>query len=86
MSTIYKLVDSKSLVMCEECLDEHGPVAGKWEEAPLEECSICGAQDQDTRDEYENWTNEANQMAYYDGPDEAEWGMTLTSHGTYSEE
>jgi len=46
MSTIYKLVDSKSLVMCEECLDEHGPIAGKWEEAPLEECSICGAQDQ----------------------------------------
>lgn len=66
MSTIYKLVDSKSLVMCEECLDEHGPVAGKWEEAPLEECSICGAQDQDARDEYENWATEMDRMAYYD--------------------
>tara|TARA_B100001750_G_scaffold187276_1_gene156674 strand:+ start:306 stop:542 length:237 start_codon:yes stop_codon:yes gene_type:complete len=66
MAIIYKLIDSKSLVMCEECLDEHGPVAGKWEESPLEECSICGVRDQDARDEYEDWSSEIEQRDYDD--------------------
>ena len=65
MSKIYHLRESKSLVLCEECLDEHGPVAGKWDEEPLKECSICGAVDEDTREEYAEWALESDNQQYY---------------------
>ena len=32
MTTIYHLRQSKSLVMCEDCLNDLGPVPGKWDE------------------------------------------------------
>ena len=79
MAIIYKLIDSKSLVMCESCLDEHGPVAGKWEESPFEECSICGAIDTDTREEYDQWSTDLDQQAYYDDDPNP-------YHGNYSED
>ena len=79
MSKIYHLRQSKSLVMCEECLDSHGPVPGKWDEEPLKECSICGAVDEDTREEYDAWSSDLDQMAYYDDDPNP-------YHGNYSED
>ena len=64
MTTIYHLRQSKSLVMCDQCLDDHGPVPGKWDEEPLKECSICGAVDADTREEYANWALEMDNQQW----------------------
>ena len=64
MTTIYHVRHSKSLVMCEECLNDLGPVPGKWDEEPLKECSICGAVDTDTREEYANWALEMDNQQW----------------------
>ena len=50
MATIYRLDDS-TLYLCEPCLDSHGPVPGKWNETPLETCSVCGEIDLQSREE-----------------------------------
>ena len=65
MSKIYHLRESRSLVLCEVCLDEHGPVPGTWDEEPLRECSICGATDEETREEYANWALEMDNEQYF---------------------
>ena len=65
MSKIYHLRQSKSLVMCEGCLDEHGPVPGQWDEEPLKECSICGVVDEDTHEEYAEWALELDNQQHY---------------------
>jgi len=59
---------------CDACLDQSWldteddgrprHFTGIWEEVPLEKCDVCGAVDQDTRDEYENWAEEMNRMQW----------------------
>ena len=59
---------------CDACLDQSWldteddgrprHFTGIWEEVPLEKCDVCGAVDQDTRDEYENWAEELNQQQW----------------------
>lgn len=48
--------------MCETCLDELGPVEGKWVESPLEKCSICGDVDLQTQEELYQWHYENDMM------------------------
>ena len=79
MTTIYRKTSldgkHKTLIFyCDTCLDQSWldteddgrprHFTGRWEEAPLEACDVCGAVDQDTRDEYENWAEELNQQQW----------------------
>jgi len=41
MIPIYKFEES-TLYLCEECLDDVGPISGKWVESTEAPCSICG--------------------------------------------
>ena len=50
MTTIYRLEDS-TLYLCNTCLDDLGPVPGKWDETPLETCSVCGDVDLQSQEE-----------------------------------
>ena len=50
MTRIYRLEDS-TLYMCNTCLDDLGPVPGKWNETPLETCSVCGDVDLQSQEE-----------------------------------
>ena len=54
MATIYRL-DASTLFLCEDCLDSHGPVPGKWREAALDICSICGENDLQAQEEMHQW-------------------------------
>ena len=63
-----------NIIYCGDCLDkawsdkdyDGAPqhFTGFWEEAPLEACDVCGAVDQESRDEYENWAEEMNRMQW----------------------
>jgi len=72
--------EHKTLIFyCDDCLDQSWlnveddgrprHFTGRWEEAPLETCDGCGAVDQESRDEYENWAAEMDRMQW----EEAEW-------------
>lgn len=64
---IYRLSNEALNVMttsCDACLDEVS-IPGRWDEAPLEQCQNCGATDQESRREYEEWLNdEMLRMSY----------------------
>ena len=63
-----------NIIYCECCLDmawqdeEYDGTprhfTGRWEEAPLEVCDVCGAVDQESRDDYENWVEDMNRMQW----------------------
>ena len=65
---------------CGDCLDQSwldkdddgAPkhFTGRWEEAPLEMCDVCGAVDQESRDEYDNWAEELNQQQWEEEQEE----------------
>ena len=57
MAKIYRLGDS-TLYLCEPCLNDLGPIPGKWKEEPLDECSVCGEVDLQTREEMDAWHHE----------------------------
>ncbi len=46
MIPIYKFEES-TLYLCEECLDDVGPISGKWVESTEAPCSICGEEAMD---------------------------------------
>ncbi len=46
MIPIYKFEES-TLYLCEECLDDVGPIPGKWVESTEASCSICGEEAMD---------------------------------------
>ena len=54
MAVIYQFQGS-TLYLCEDCLNSHGPVPGKWIEDPLAECSVCGEIDLQSREEMDQW-------------------------------
>ena len=59
-----------TLVLCTDCLKEHGPAPGRWDEDPLQECSICGACDSDAQEEMNNISEELTQQRWEeDQPD-----------------
>ena len=61
MATIYRLDDS-TLYLCEPCLNSHGPVPGKWREAALDRCSICGENDLQAQEEMHQWCADLDQQ------------------------
>ena len=63
MATIYRLDDS-TLYLCEPCLDSHGPVPGKWMEAPLETCSVCGEIDLESREERDAYHHDMSNLQW----------------------
>ena len=59
-----------TLVLCVDCLKEHGPAPGRWDEDPLQECSICVALDPDAQEEMNNISEELTQQRWEeDQPD-----------------
>ena len=63
MTRIYRLEDS-TLYMCNTCLDDLGPVPGKWNETPLETCSVCGDVDLQSQEEMQDWCNDMDQQSW----------------------
>ncbi len=59
-----------TLVLCVDCLKELGPAPGRWDEDPLQECSVCGACDPDAQEEMNNISEELTQQRWEeDQPD-----------------
>ena len=65
MARIYRLDDS-TLYLCNFCLDEFGPVPGKWQETPLETCSVCGDVDLQTQEEMDAYHHHMSNLQYED--------------------
>ena len=63
MTKIFRLEDS-SLYLCEDCLDELGPIPGRWKETSLDECSVCGEVDLQTQEEMQQWSEEQDQQSW----------------------
>ena len=63
MATIYRLEDS-TLYLCEDCLDELGPIPGKWKEEALDKCSVCGEIDLQAQEEMNQWSHDMDQLSY----------------------
>ena len=70
MATIYRLDDS-SLYLCEDCLDELGPISGKWKETALDECSVCGEVDLQSREEMDAYHHDMSNRQWEE--DERMW-------------
>ena len=63
MATIYRLKDS-TLYLCEDCLDELGPIPGQWKEEPLNYCSVCGDEDLQAQEEMHQYSHDMDQLSY----------------------
>ena len=70
MATIFRLDDS-SLYLCEDCLDELGPISGKWKETALDECSVCGEVDLQSREEMDAYHHDMSNRQWEE--DEQMW-------------
>ena len=70
MIKIFRLEDS-TLYLCNNCLDELGPVPGKWNETPLEYCSVCGDVDLEAQEEMSQWSSDQDQQTFEE--DERMW-------------
>ena len=63
MATIYRLEDS-TLYLCEDCLNELGPIPGKWKEEALDTCSVCGEIDLQAQEEMNQWSHDMDNLSY----------------------
>ena len=63
MATIYRLEDS-TLYLCEDCLDELGPIPGKWKEEALDTCSVCVEIDLQAQEEMNQYCHDMDQLSY----------------------
>ena len=63
MATIYRLEDS-TLYLCEDCLNELGPIPGKWKEEALDKCSVCGEIDLQAQEEMNQWSHDMDNLSY----------------------
>jgi hypothetical protein len=61
-----------TLVLCVDCLKELGPAPGRWDEDPLQECSVCGECDFDAQEEMNNISDALQQHWEEDQPDPME--------------
>jgi len=67
-SKIFRMSRS-TLFLCEDCLEELAPAPGKWDEDPLQDCSVCGATDEDAQEEMNNISDALQQHWEEDQPD-----------------
>jgi hypothetical protein len=85
VAKIYRLDDS-TLYLCEPCLDSHGPVPGKWDETPLETCSVCGEIDLQSREEMDEYHHHMSNLQYEDQYGDGRFDDDPNPyHGTYNE-
>ena len=63
MPKIYCLDDS-TLYLCEDCLDELGPIPGTWKETALDECSVCGEIDLQAQEEMNQYSHDMDNLSY----------------------
>ena len=63
MVRIYRLEDS-TLYLCNTCLDDLGPVPGKWNETPLEQCSVCGDVDLQSQEEMDAYHHDMSNLQW----------------------
>jgi len=70
MTKIFRLDDS-SLYLCEDCLDELGPIPGRWKETALDECSVCGEVDLQTHEEMDAYHHDMSNRQWEE--DERMW-------------
>ena len=66
MPRIYKQAEAKTLILCDSCLNELGPLPGRWDEEPLMECSVCGAIDDQTREEMDAYHHDMSNRQWED--------------------
>ena len=66
MPKIYQQSEAKTLVLCDSCLNELGPLPGRWDEEPLMECSVCGAIDDQTREEMDAYHHDMSNQQWED--------------------
>ena len=86
MTIIYKHSDSKTLILCDSCLDDLGPLPGRWDEEPLAECSVCGEVDLRSREEMDAYHHDMSNLQYEDF-DQGQFDDDPNPYsGTYSEE
>ena len=65
MAKIFRL-DESTLYLCDACLNELGPIPGKWKEKPLAKCSVCGDVDLLAREELDRYHYESDQRMWED--------------------
>ena len=65
MASIFRLDDS-TLYLCDTCLNDLGPVPGKWVETPLETCSVCGEVDLQSQEEMDAWHHDQSNQQWED--------------------
>ena len=63
MARIYRLDDS-TLYLCDTCLNDLGPVPGKWNETPLETCSVCGDVDLQSQEEMDAYHHDMSNLQW----------------------
>ena len=63
MPKIYCLDDS-TLYLCDDCLDELGPIPGTWKETALDECSVCGEIDLQAQEEMNQYSHDMDNLSY----------------------
>ena len=63
MAKIYRLEDS-TLYLCDTCLDDLGPIPGKWKEEPLAECSVCDEIDLQSREEMDAYHHDMSNLQW----------------------
>ena len=72
MAKIYRLDDS-TLYLCDTCLNDLGPVPGKWVETPLETCSVCGEVDLRTREEMDAYHHDMSNLQWEEDQQEPDY-------------
>ena len=72
MAKIYQFQGS-TLYLCEDCLNSHGPVPGKWIEDPRAECSVCGEIDLQSREEMDQWHHDMSNQQWEEDQQEPDY-------------
>ena len=57
-------LDGSTLLMCDGCLHDLGPIPGKWAEEPLKDCSICGEVDLQSREEMDQFHHDMSNLQW----------------------
>ena len=63
-------LESSTLLMCDGCLNDLGPIPGKWVEQPLKECSICGEIDLQSREEMDQFHHNMTNLTWEEEQDD----------------
>ena len=63
MASIFRL-DNSTLDLCDNCLNDLGPLPGTWREEPLAECSVCGEVDLRTREEMDAYHHDMSNQQW----------------------